>query len=82
MKHLRMLLFLFCGGFAPTLFAQQSSLTPVVDEVREAELAQKAKKRLYPGGRDEEDLRVQAELLTPTRKVTPQAEVKEEPAEE
>jgi len=53
------------------------------DEAKEAEIAQKAKKRLYPGGRDEGDLKVQAQVATPARKFAPQAEIKnEEPAEE
>lgn len=52
------------------------------DEAHEAEIAQKAKKRLYPGGRDEEDLKVQSQVSTPTRKLAPQAELKEEAVEE
>jgi hypothetical protein len=53
-----------------------------VDESKEAEIAQKVKKRLYPGGRDEGDLKVQAQLITPARKLSPQAEIKEEAAAE
>ncbi|MGZ3769755.1 MAG: hypothetical protein ACXVCP_07960 [Bdellovibrio sp.] len=53
-----------------------------IDEAKEAEISLKAKKRLYPGGRDEEDLKVQSQIANPTRKVSPQAEVKEEPVEE
>lgn len=52
------------------------------DETYEAEVAQRAKKRLYPGGRDEEDLKVQAQVMTPVRKLAPQADVKEEAVEE
>ena len=52
------------------------------DEAKESELQQKAKKRLYPGGRDEGDLKVQAQLMTPARKLAPQAEVKEESVDE
>ena len=63
----------------PMSYAQE---TTQVNEAREAEISQVAKKRLYPGGRDEEDLRVQAELVTPSRKMAPQAEVKEETSEE
>jgi hypothetical protein len=47
-----------------------------------AEASQKAKKRLYPGGRDEEDLKVQAQLPSPSRKLSPQAEMKEETVDE
>lgn len=52
------------------------------DEAKDAEISMKARKRLYPGGRDEEDLKIQAQLATPTRKLAPQAEVKDEPVEE
>ncbi len=52
------------------------------DEAKEAEISAKAKKRLYPGGRDEGDLKVQAQIITPARKVAPQAEVKEESVDE
>ncbi|HWU42269.1 MAG TPA: hypothetical protein VN132_02485 [Bdellovibrio sp.] len=54
------------------------------DESKEAEIAKKVKKREYPGGRDEGDLKVQSQVITPVRKLAPQAEVKnnEEPAEE
>ena len=62
--------------------AQDASGEPQYDEAREAEIAQKAKKRIYPGGRDEEELKVQAQVVTPVRKVAPQAEVREEPSEE
>lgn len=60
----------------------QDHAEPQYDEAREAEVAQKAKKRLYPGGRDEEELKVQAQLVTPARKLAPQAEVKDEATEE
>jgi hypothetical protein len=65
-----------------TIATAQEVQTPRYDEAKEAEIAVKAKKRLYPGGRDEEELKVQAQLTTPVRKVSPQAEVKEEPSEE
>ena len=64
-----------------TSHAQELS-GPRYDEAKEAEIAVKAKKRLYPGGRDEEELKVQSQLSTPVRKVAPQAEVKEESSEE
>ncbi|WP_413575543.1 hypothetical protein [Bdellovibrio sp. HCB290] len=65
-----------------TVLAQEVLAGAVRDESREAELAQKAKKRLYPGGRDEGDLKVQAQVTNPPRKLAPQAELPEEPAEE
>ncbi len=55
----------------------------IYNESQEVELAKRAKKRLYPGGRDEGDLKIQAEIANPVRKMAPQAEIKvEEPAEE
>lgn len=43
--------------------------TLAVDSV-EQELIQKARKRLYPGGYDEQDLEVQSVLVKPQRKRT------------
>ena len=65
-------------------FAEEVPAGSQYDEAKEADIAMKAKKRLYPGGRDEGDLRVQSQLTTPPRKFAPQAEIKgnEEPAEE
>lgn len=74
-------LFLLVFVGAPAVWAQDSEAAPY-DEAKEAEIATKAKKRLYPGGRDEEDLKVQPQLATPVRKLAPQAEVKDEPVEE
>lgn len=48
-----------------------------VDEKREMEIAQRTKNRLYPGGRDEADLKVQPQLTTPVRKLAPQADLAE-----
>lgn len=45
----------------------------VYNESKEAEVAQKARRRTYPGGQDEGDLVVQSELTAPTRKISPQA---------
>ncbi len=69
-------------GFSSVGFAQEAASAPRYDEAKEAEIAVKAKKRLYPGGKDEEELKVQSQLTTPVRKVSPQAEVREEPSEE
>ena len=76
------LLILLSLGWGSHSLAQEVSSEASYDESREAEVAQKAKKRLYPGGRDEEDLKVQGQLVTPARKLAPQAEVKEEALEE
>ena len=44
------------------------------DEAREAEITQKSHRRLYPGGRDEADLKVQTPLNNPVRKLAPTGE--------
>lgn len=44
----------------------QALMTP-----QEQEMRSKAKKRLYPGGKDEEPLKVQTQLPTVTRKMAP-----------
>lgn len=54
----------------------------VYDETREAEVAQKARRRAYPGGLDESELKVQSQLIAPTRKMTPQTESAENSAED
>lgn len=70
-------------GVGLKAWSQETTATESqVDEAREAEIAQKAKKRMYPGGRDEEDLKVQSQVTNPVRKLAPQAEIKEEPVEE
>lgn len=74
--------FLLSSGVLYQAQAQETVQMPKVDAQREAEVAMKAKKRLYPGGRDEEDLRVQSQLTTPVRKMAPQADVREETVEE
>lgn len=80
---IRVFLCLFLLSSVGVQFAHaQGTDEPQYDEVREAEIAMKAKKRLYPGGRDEEELKVQSQLATPARKLAPQAEVKDEPMEE
>jgi|GEM_PF-1241377 hypothetical protein len=61
--------------------AQDTNEEPQFDETKEAEIAQKVKKRLYPGGRDESDLKVQSQLTTPARKFAPQTEIQAESAE-
>ncbi|UYL09857.1 hypothetical protein B9G69_004615 [Bdellovibrio sp. SKB1291214] len=74
---------LMTSFFAANAHAEEVMAGAVRDESKEAELAQRAKKRLYPGGRDEGDLKVQAQVTNPTRKLAPQAEIQnEEPAEE
>ncbi|WP_413558298.1 hypothetical protein [Bdellovibrio sp. HCB209] len=74
---------LMTSFFGAKVYAEEVLAGAVRDESKEAELAQRAKKRLYPGGRDEGDLKVQAQVTNPPRKLAPQAEIQnEEPAEE
>ncbi|MBS1971162.1 MAG: hypothetical protein JSU04_12685 [Bdellovibrionales bacterium] len=54
----------------------------VFDESKEAEIAQKARRRAYVGGRDEGDLAVQPQLTAPTRKMAPQIEGAENSADD
>lgn len=56
------------------------SATPVraadeeADKSREEQIAERAKRRQYPGGSDESDLKVQNPLPVPTRKIAPAVE--------
>lgn len=58
----------FAAGFAN---AQSPSEPQFIerDIQSEASKAEVARKRLYPGGRDEEDLKVQQTLIPPTRRL-------------
>ena len=62
------LIIAFCFLISLNLWAADQSAE---DRVRNNEIDKKAKQRIYPGGRDEADLRVQNPLPTPTRKLTP-----------
>jgi hypothetical protein len=46
----------------------------VYNENEETEIIQRARRRIYPGGRDEGELAVQVQMTSPTRKINPQAE--------
>lgn len=82
MTRVFLVLFLLSLTVGVKVSAQQQAEAPQYDENKEAEIAQRAKKRIYAGGRDEEDLKVQSQISTPVRKLAPQAEIKEEPVEE
>ncbi len=43
------------------------------------EIQERAKRRIYPGGQDETDLKVQVQVLSPNRKVAPVVEDTSEP---
>lgn len=59
----------------PSEVASNPLMTP-----EEQEVQKKARKRNYPGGRDEENLKVQTQLSPATRKMGPATEAPE-PAE-
>lgn len=60
--------------------AQEAELAGrVYDEAKEAEIAKRAHNRLYPGGKDESDLKVQTQLTNPVRKMAPSVNVTAEP---
>ncbi|MGZ3804968.1 MAG: hypothetical protein ACXVB4_12205 [Pseudobdellovibrionaceae bacterium] len=76
-------IFIVLGGlFAPAAFAEEVVAGSVFDESKESEIVQKARHHAYPGGRDDSDLTVQSQLMTPTRKITPQMENAENPADD
>lgn len=61
-------------ALSPVAHAEEVIAGSVYDESKEAEIAQKARRRIYIGGRDEGDLAVQSQLTAPTRKMVPQVE--------
>lgn len=65
---------LFSLLFVQNVHAEEVMAGSVYDESKEAEVAQKAHRRAYAGGRDEGDISVQPQLTAPTRKITPQIE--------
>jgi hypothetical protein len=78
MLRIALILTLLCSSG----WAQEGSEAVTTDPEREAVFIQRAKKRQYPGGRDEEDLKVQSQVVSPQRKLAPQAEIREEPEDE
>ena len=59
--------------------AQPMKTKTVSDSGYQEEIQERAKRRVYPGGQDESDLKVQAQVLSPTRKVAPVVEDTSEP---
>ena len=62
--NLNAFLLVFLIGF--TAFAQDAAVVE-----NNVDIKIRARKRLYPGGRDEEPLKVQAQLVNPSRKMGP-----------
>lgn len=70
-------LFVSMAHAAPPADQTHALMTPEEQEIRE-----RAKKRLYPGGQDEDRLKVQSQLSQATRKMGPATEAPEaEPAD-
>jgi len=68
----RLILFsIFMVIFSGSVFAQGDVGEHVLMTAQEQQIHNIAKKRLYPGGRDEESLKVQSQLPLITRKMTP-----------
>ena len=72
MKFLFIFLTLFRVEMA--LAAETPQQTHALMTSQEQEIHDRAKKRLYPGGRDEEPLKVQSQLPQITRKMGPATE--------
>ncbi|MCB0411523.1 MAG: hypothetical protein KDD22_03300 [Bdellovibrionales bacterium] len=49
-------------------FYSRKSMAGEMEPLIDSSISEKARKRLYPGGRDEEDLKVQAQLSEPALK--------------
>ncbi|MEZ0392800.1 MAG: hypothetical protein ACAH59_11340 [Pseudobdellovibrionaceae bacterium] len=74
MKILISLFLIFAGSGA---WADDDSQTHALLTAEEQEIHLRAKKRLYPGGQDEDSLKVQSQLPQVTRKVGPTTEAPE-----
>jgi hypothetical protein len=74
MKHFMACLLVTSIFTVSIVHAEEVIAGSVYDESKESEVVQKARRRIYPGGRDEGDLVVQSQLTAPTRKIAPQIE--------
>ncbi len=69
---LKFILVFTATGMSKFTWAQKRDSAPIkYDSAREEEIAQRAKRRIYPGGKDESELKVQPALTKPTRKINP-----------
>ena len=66
--------------FSLAAYAEEVVAGSVYDQAKESEIQQRARRRAYPGGRDEGDLTVQPQLVAPVRKMAPQTESELEPS--
>ena len=70
---------LFCFAAHAEVSTQPIKTKTISDSGYQEEIQERAKRRAYPGGQDESDLKVQAQVLSPTRKVAPVVEDTSEP---
>ena len=82
MKMIFLLLFVIAVGLPETFAADEKVGSHALMSPEELALRNKAKRKLYPGGRDEEPLTVQEELPQAIRKIGPTLEAIEEDANE
>lgn len=74
--------FVICFSMLIALFLNEAVAQTPPEQVRvnplsspeEEQIRIRARKRLYPGGKDQENLKVQAQLQAPTRRMTPATE--------
>lgn len=62
-------LILLCLLWPVSLWAQGPSGTADWNPVYQEQIREKVKRRVYTGGQDEEDLKVQVQLVRPVRKI-------------
>ena len=83
MKNLAVLIFL-CSLMIAFSKVTKAEVNPTSQDIKlgagsseDLQVKVKARKRIYPGGRDEESLRVQPQLVPPSRKMGPATEAPE-----
>ncbi len=79
MKIVFGLALLFCWIARAEVSGQPMKTKTVSETGYQEEIQERAKRRNYPGGQDESDLKVQVQVLSPTRKVAPVVEDTSEP---
>jgi hypothetical protein len=74
--------YLFSFILLYSFFAKAENVKPKTNEESgyQEEIQDRAKRRIYAGGQDESDLKVQVQIVNPTRKVAPTVEDTSEPA--
>lgn len=74
-------LFVMTLGVAKAATPEDATLTAQnIDPAFDEQVQEKVKRRYYPGGQDESDLKVQVQVVTPVRKMAPVMDESAEPA--